>query len=236
MIMGRRAPAQGFRHILRKAGGFTLIELLVVCITAGLLGAAILGIYQGLVRSWADTNHRIVNQDDARFAINEISRYLRMAESSASNLTSFSDAVALATPSELVFYADLDGDGAPEKCRYYLDDTTLRLASLPPDTSTSPPSYPTAYTSDGIVIMKGIQSTDIFTYYKMNPAYLTNPIPSNDTLVLVSNPTSADDLRSIIAVDITLAVNETPGLPDANVVLDTRVQIRQRYNGGLSGS
>jgi hypothetical protein len=86
------------------------------------------------------------------------------------------------------------------------------------------------------VIMKGIQSTSIFTYYKMNPAYLTNPTPANDTLVLVSNPTTAAELRSIIAVDITLAVNETPGLPKANVVLDTRVQIRQRYNGGLSGS
>ena len=236
MTMGRAAPAQGLRHVLRNAGGFTLVELLVVCITAGLLGAAILGIYSGLVRSWADTNHRIVNQDDARFAINEISRYLRMAESSASNLTSFSDAVALATSSELVFYADLDGNRVPEKCRYYLDGTTLRLASLSPNTSTSPPSYPTVYTSDGIVIMKGIQGTNIFKYYKMNPAYLTNPIPSNDTLVLVSNPTSADDLRSIIAVDITLTVNETPGLPVANVVLDTRVQIRQRYNGGLSGS
>ena len=53
-------------------------------------------------------------------AINEISRYVRMAESSASNLTSNSDAVAVAQPQELVFYADIDGNGLAEK-----SDTTF---------------------------------------------------------------------------------------------------------------
>lgn len=235
--MAKTKPAPTVRHRLRSACGFTLIELLVVCLTAGLLGAAILGIYESLIRNWADTNHRIVNQDDARIAINEISRYLRMAESSSSNLTSFSDAIDTAADDELVFYADLNGDGLSDKVRYYLDGTTLRMATLAPDTSTSPPTYPEAYSSDGVVIMKGIQNTDLFTYYKMNPAYATNPIPANDTLVLIDHPpTTAEELRSIIAVDIGLSVNETPGLPVANVELDTRVQIRQRYNGGLSGS
>jgi type II secretory pathway pseudopilin PulG len=236
MIMGRTWPAPGIKRALRSARGFTLIELLVVCLTAGLLGMAILGVYESLMRSWADTSHRIVNQDDARYAINEISRYIRMAESSASNLSSQSDAIFLATSSELVFYADLNGDALSEKCRYYLDGTTLRLATLAPDTSTAPPTYPTAYSSDGVVIMQGIQEPNLFTYYKMNPAYASNPIPANDTLVPVENPTSAAELRSIIAVDISLRVNETPGMPKANVALDTRVQIRQRYNGGLSGA
>ncbi len=220
---------------LRSPRGFTLIELLVVCLTAGILGMAILGVYESVMRSWADTSHRIVNQDDARYAINEIARYLRMAESSASNLSSQSDAIATATASELVFYADINGDGLAEKCRYYLDGTTLRLATLPPDTSDSPPTYPTEYVTDGVVIMQGIQDPNLFTYYRLNPAYALNPIPENDTLEQVVNPASAADLRSIVAVDIRLRVNETPGLPKANVALDTRVQIRQRYNGGLSG-
>ena len=215
-----------------------MIELLVVCLVAGILGGAMLGLYQGLMRSWADTGHRIINQDDARSAINDISRYVRMAESSASNLTSTSDAVALAQPQELVFYADINGNGLPDKVRYYLSGKTLRRAALAPNTSTSPPTYPTAYTTDGVVVMDGIQNgtTPLFTYYKMNPAYATNPIPSNDTLVLMSNPTSAADLASIVAVGIKIYVNDSPaGVSKSPVGLDTLIQIRQRYNGGLSG-
>jgi prepilin-type N-terminal cleavage/methylation domain-containing protein len=226
------------RKRLRSARGFTLIELLVVCLVAGILGGAMLGLYEGLVRSWADTGHRIIDQDDARTAINEISRYIRMAESSASNLTSTSDAVALAQPQELVFYADIDGIGAPEKVRYYLSGKTLRMATLAADTSTSPPTYPTSYASDGVVIMDGVQNgtTPLFTYYKMNPAYASNPVAANDTLVLMTNPTSAADLTSIVAVGIKIFVNDTPvGVSKGNVSLDTTIQIRQRYNGGLSG-
>jgi len=227
------------RKRLRSARGFTLIELLVVCLVAGILGGAMLTLYEGLVRSWADTGHRIIDQDDARTAINEISRYIRMAESSASNLTSTSDAVALAQPQELVFYADIDGIGAPEKVRYYLSGKTLRMATLSANTSTSPPTYPTSYTSDGVVIMDGVQNetTPLFTYYKMNPAYASNPVAANDTLVLMTNPTSAADLTSIVAVGIRIFVNDTPvGVSKGNVSLDTTIQIRQRYNGGLSGN
>ncbi len=168
---------------LRAARGFTLIELLVVCLTAGILGGAMLGIYESLIRYSADTQHRIINQDDARTAVNEIARYVRMAESSASNLTSQTDAVALASEYELVFYADINGNGLPDKVRYYLSGKTLRMAALAPNTSTTPPTYATAYTSDGIVVMDGIQNaaTPLFTYYKMNPAYASHPNPQPTT-------------------------------------------------------
>jgi prepilin-type N-terminal cleavage/methylation domain-containing protein len=227
------------RNRLRGARGFTLIELLVVCLTAAVLGGAMLSLYESVVRSWADTGHRILNQDDARTAINEIARYIRMAESSASNLTSQTDAIALAQPQELVFYADINGNNLPDKVRIYLSGKTMWLASLAPNTATSPPTYPTSYSTNGIVIMNGIQNgaTAIFTYYKMNPAYVSNPIAANDTLVVISNPTSAADLASIVAVGISLWVNETPvGMSKGNVDLDTLIQIRQRYNGGLSGA
>ena len=243
--------ASAIRTRCRRGHGFTLIELLVVCIAAGLLGSAILGIYDGLVRSWADTSHRIQNQDDARLALDDISRYLRMAQSSESNLTSTSDAVALAADNELVFYSDIDGDNLAEKVRFYLDGTSLRMATVDPDTSTSPPTYATTYSSNGVIVMSGIQNytaasssnwMPMFTYYKMNPAYATNPVASNDTLVPISLNTtthtqvSATDLTGIVAVEIKLAVNETPGVPNTSFVLDTLIQIRQRYNGGLSGN
>lgn len=227
------------RGSLRGARGFTLIELLVVCLTAGILGGAMLGIYESLIRYSADTQHRIINQDDARTAVNEIARYIRMAESSASNLTSQSDAVAVATGYELVFYADINGNGLPDKVRYYMSGNTLRMAALAPNTSTTPPTYPTSYTTDGIVVMDGILNgaTPLFTYYKMNPLYAGNPVPANDNLVVVPNPTSAADRMGIVAVGITLYVNDAPvGISKGPVKLDTLIQIRQRYNGGLSGA
>jgi type II secretory pathway pseudopilin PulG len=238
-MTGMKRMARATKRGLRAAKGFTMIELVVVCLTAGLLGGAILGLYMGLVRSWADTSNRIVNQDDARTAVNEIARYVRMAESSDSNLTDHSDAVSVAEPQELVFFSDIDGDGHTDKVRYYLESgLTLRMATLAPDTSTAPPSYPTSYTNDGIVIMDGIRngSDPIFIYFALNPAYEANPIPANDTLVEVTSPTTAAELESIVAVEIKLIVNEGPTLSKGDVKLDTMVQIRQRYNGGLNGN
>jgi len=111
------------------------------------------------------------------------------------------------------------------------------MATVAPNMTTNPPSYP-AYTIDGVVVMNGIQNgaTAIFTYYQMNPNYLINPVPANDSLVVMTNPTSASDLSKILAVGLTVFVNEAPKLSKGNVRLDTLAQIRQRYNGGLSGS
>jgi prepilin-type N-terminal cleavage/methylation domain-containing protein len=225
------------RRRLSDQRGFTLIEMLVVMLLLGVVVAAMLTFYLGIARSFADTSNRIVNQDDARTAMNQLTRYIRMACSSDSNLTSFSDAVAVASPQELVFYADLDGDGQADKVRFYLSGQTMRMATVAPDLSTSPPTYP-AYTLDGVVVMDGITNgtTPIFTYYQMNPAYLTNPIASNDTLVVLSNPTTDSDRRKILAVGLTLYVNEAPELSKGSVKLESLAQIRQRYNGGLSGS
>jgi prepilin-type N-terminal cleavage/methylation domain-containing protein len=225
------------RGRLRGSRGFTLIELLVVMLVAGIIAAGMLSLYLGVTRSFADTGNRIVNQDDARTAVNQMTRYLRAASSSAANLTSVSDAIALASPQEVVFYADINGNGYPDKVRYYLTGNTLKMATVAPNTSTSPPTYP-AYTTDGIVVMNGIQNgaTAIFTYYQMNPNYATNPVPSNDNLVVMTNPTSASDLAKILAVGVTLYVNEAPKLSKGNVKLESLAQIRQRYNGGLGGS
>jgi prepilin-type N-terminal cleavage/methylation domain-containing protein len=222
---------------LRGSHGFTLVELLVTMLVAGILAGGMLGLYYGTIRSVADTQNRIIGQDDARTAINQLARYVRMASSSASNQTSVTDAIALAGPQELVFFADIDGDGYSDKVRYYLSGTTMKMATVAPDLTTSPPSYP-AYTTDGVVVMDGIRNgaTPMFTYYQTNPAYTSTTDAAHDNLTVMTNPTSAADLAKIVAVGFTLYVNEAPKLSRGNVKLDSLVQIRQRYNGGLGGS
>jgi len=227
------------RDRLRGARGFTMIELLVVMLLAGIIAGAMLGMYYGVVRSFADTGNRILNQDDARTAMNQMARYIRMASSSAANQTSVSDAINLASPQELVFYADINGNGQPDKVRYYLSGNTMMMASVAPIMTTNPPSYPTAYGSNAVVVMNGIRNgaTAIFTYWQMNPLYdPNNPNPQYDNLVVMTNPTSASDLSKILAVGLTVYVNEVPKLSKGNVRLDSLAQIRQRYNGGLGGS
>ena len=229
---------------LGASQGFTIVELLVVMLVSGILMAGMLGVYYGVQRSFADTGSRMVNQDDARTATNQAARYIRAAQSSDSNLTSKSDAIALASPQEIVFYADVDGvvdaNGKvhAEKVRYYLNGQSLQMATTAPNLTTSPPTYPSTPTSNSTVVMNGIVngSTPIFTYYQLNPNYATNPIPGNDNLVVISNPTSAADLASIVAVGMTFYVNENPAASKNSVELYSLVQIRQRYNGGLSGS
>ena len=232
-----RKPISTVTNKLRGSRGFTMVELLVVLIITSLVAAAMLGVYLSVVRSVADTGNRVINQDDARTAINELARYVRMASSSASNQTSVSDAIALAQPQELVLYADINGNGLADKVRFYLSGQTMKLATVAPNTSTSPPTYP-AYTTDGVIIMNGIRNgaTAIFTYYQTNPAYTSTTDMAHDNLTVMTNPTSAADMAKIVAVGVTLYVNEAPKLSKGNVKLDSLIQIRQRYNGGLSGS
>jgi prepilin-type N-terminal cleavage/methylation domain-containing protein len=232
-----RKPISIVTNRLRGSQGFTLVELLVVLIVASMLMGAMLGLYYGVIRSVADTGNRVINQDDARTAMNQLARYIRMATSSASNQTSVSDSIAVAQPQELVLFADIDGNGQPDKVRIYLSGLTLKLASVAPVTTTNPPSYP-AYTTDGAIVMNGIQNgaTAIFTYYQTNPAYTSSTDAAHDNLTVMANPTSAADMAKIVAVGLTVYVNEVPQLSKGSVKLDSLVQIRQRYNGGLGGS
>jgi hypothetical protein len=233
-----RRMANTLSRRLGTSDGFSIVELVVAMLVTGLLTAGMLGIYVGVSRSSADSANRMINQDDARTAMGQAERFIRMAQFSDSNLTSTSDAVALAASQELTFYADVDGDNHAERVRYYMSGQNLMMSTTEPDLSNSPPTYPSTPTSNSIVIMNGVVNgaTPVFTYYQLDPNYFINPIPGNDTLVVLSNPTTTADLAKIAAVNLTLYVNENPAITKASVKLDSMVQIRQRYNGGINGS
>ena len=91
-----RALRLGFRG----QSGFTLVEMLVTVVLVSVVGVAILMLFSSLSGVFHSQSVRIQNQDDARTAINQISRYVRMATSSADNMTSQSDAIATALPQD----------------------------------------------------------------------------------------------------------------------------------------
>ncbi|MBN1319233.1 MAG: prepilin-type N-terminal cleavage/methylation domain-containing protein [Thermoleophilia bacterium] len=214
---------------MRQQSGFTLIELLVVVLVAGITAAAVLGLYLGVFRSSADQTVRIQNQDSARTAMYEMSRLVRAACSSDSNLTSVSDSLVLANPQEFIFFVDLDSDGSAERVRYYLSDNTLRMQTAEPNTGI-PVTYPTGYSIDSLVILDGMRNgaDPVFTYYGYDEddgALYEIPIPNTEPL-----------RREVVAIGIQLIVNEKPEIARGGVELSTRVLIRQRYDGGLSGT
>ncbi len=202
------------------------MELLVVMVLVGVMAGGAFGILYSLTGVFHSQQVRVQNQDDARIAVNQIARYLRMATSSADNQTSQSNAVLTALPQDVEFYCDIDGDDVAEKARYYLAGGSLRMQSVDPVWVTSPQpqwTYP-AYDEDGVVIQNGIRNggDPLFTYFR----YVSGSLQE-------FSPVTAADRQRIVTIAVSLTVNEIPELARGNVQLATEVQIRQRYEGGL---
>jgi MSHA biogenesis protein MshO len=210
----------------RGQHGFTLVELLVTILIVAILSVGILMTLSSLTRAFDSQVVRIQNQDDARIAVNQMARYLRMATSSADNLTSQSDAIASALPQKLEFYCDLNSDSVADKVTYYLSGTTLRMQTVSPVlVAGSNPHYDyPAYDADGIVIQDAVRNGTeaVFTYYRYSGG-----------AVEAFTPVTAADRAEIVTVSMQLTVNERPDLARGNVVLSGDVQLRQRYEGGL---
>lgn len=226
-ISGTRPPEEDLAPDLGRSPcyGFTLVELLVTMLVAGIMLASILSVLISITRTAATEQVRVQNQDDARLALSQITRYVRMASSSMSNTTTITDSIADASAADLVFYADIDGDGQTEKTRYYVSGTTLRMQTAEPNMGQSPPTY-SAYETDAIII-PGVRNgaTPVFRYYRYDSG--------SGSLVEMSSTSTAAERRDIMAVGIELVVNEVPELDRGDVRLESRAQIRQRFVGGL---
>ena len=113
----------------------------------------------------------MLNQDDARTAINQMTRYLRMATDSADNVTTLSNAVATALPQDIEFYCDVDGDEVAEKVRYYLEGSVLMSQTVDPEWVEGEHPYWEygAYDTDGVVIENRVRNEEtepMFIYYR----------------------------------------------------------------------
>jgi prepilin-type N-terminal cleavage/methylation domain-containing protein len=225
----RRFPrCYAIRARVEGQDGFTLVELLVVMIIGAIISVAVLAVFTSLSGVFNSQTVRIQNQDDARTAVNEMSRYLRMATSSADNMTTQSNAIATASPQDIEFYCDIDGDSVAEKVRFYLSSTTLLMQTAEPVwvTGTDPHYVYGSYDTNGIVVQDAVRngSSPVFAYY-----YYINP-----GVLALFTPATAAQRQLIVTVSIAVTVNEKPTLAKGNVLLTTDVQLRQRYQGGLT--
>lgn len=220
------------KRSLRGQQGFSLIELLVAAAAGTLLLGAVLAVYVTTLYGFANERQRTINSDVTRVAIDQLSRYVR-AISYPESTQRIADAVEVSQPNDFVFYTDLDGDGHNDKVEYYVTSTgnpgreSMKMKTWVPNMNAIPPSYGSAST-DGTVVLTAIVNSagPIFTYYKFN---------TTSNQLEAFTPSTANDRAIIVAVGIRVVVNEVPQIAKGNVELQTTVQIRQRYNGGLTG-
>jgi prepilin-type N-terminal cleavage/methylation domain-containing protein len=216
----------------RGQQGFSLIELMVAAAAGTVLLAAVMAVYVSSLYAFANERQRMVNNDVTRVAIDQLSRYIRAISYPASTQR-IADAIEVSLPNDFVFYTDLEGNGSSDKVEYYITNTgnpgreSLKMKTAAPVMSTTPPSYG-AYSTDGLVVLTAIRNSTgpIFTYYRFN---------TTSNQLEAFTPTTAIDRSTIVAVGIRVVVNEVPKIARGDVELQTAVQIRQRYNGGLTG-
>lgn len=219
---------RGILSRVRRDRGFTVVELMVVILLAGILSVAGLMFLGSTTKVFNSQGVRMLNQDDARTAVNQMTRYLRMATDSMDNQTTQSNAVATALGMDIEFFCDVDGDGEAEKVRYYLVDNELRSQTEEPEwVEDGDDSYWEygEYETDGIVIENRVRNEEdqpLFTYYHQGESGLEEFTPSTDEL-----------RREIVSVGLFIRVGERPELAARDMFLSTEVQIRQRYSGGL---
>jgi prepilin-type N-terminal cleavage/methylation domain-containing protein len=227
------------RRVRGGQQGFSLIELMVAAAAGTIILGAVLAVYVTSLYAFANQRQRMINNDVTRVAVDQLSRYLR-AVSYPESTQRIADAIEVAQPNDIVFYTDLSGDGLSDKVEYYIsgpaNQASLKMKSVAPNMGAVPPSYG-AYTQDGIVVLSAIRTVAcpvVFTYYWVDSSYSPNRLVAY-TAAQLAAPLSASQRAAIVAIGIRLVANEVPLIAKGDVELSTTVQIRQRYNGGLTG-
>jgi len=158
----------------RRHAGFTLLEMLLA---ASIVSMIVIGLFRVF-----DTTTVIYNsgqgkanvQQNARVAMDQMARQIRMAGNFPENFTVPPPATALANPlpvatdSALAIYGDVDGSGASNVVLFCLNGTDLLMASAPSGSAG-------AYTCGaGTMLAENVTSLR-FTYYDANNAPIPNP-------------------------------------------------------------
>lgn len=103
---------------LGKSRGFTLVELLVAMVIGSVVTTAIYSVYRVQQTSQLNQEQLVELEQNLRFAMYAISREFRMA----GYPSDLGAGILRATPNEITFSADLDGDRTAERIGYGLYD------------------------------------------------------------------------------------------------------------------
>lgn len=147
---------------------------------------------------------------DSRHVVKIIVTELREAGPSA--LGSY--AIASATPSNLIFYSDVNNDGIKDKVRYFVSGTNLKRGVVSP--SGSPLVYNDAQEQLSTIISGFVSSSTLplFQYYPSSYAGTSSPL------------TVPVDISSIRLVKVTVIIDKDPNRSPISIITTSQVSIR----------
>ena len=151
--------------------GFSLVEALVSTVIFLLVLAAVLTTYESARRVYTRGSRKVDIQMNARLALDDLSRRIRMAgyfpENNASPATPLTTSIRVATDNAIAIYGDTDNSGTSRVNLYCLDGTNLRRTQAAVDNAN-------AYVcANGEIVASQITALS-FVYYDAS----NNPIPA----------------------------------------------------------
>ncbi len=196
--------------IKNKKRGFTLIELLISIFIISLLTVTI-GTFQKDVFSLNKTLQGDLNaQMDSEHVVKIMITELRTT--SPSSLGAYP--IALASPTAITFYSDLNGDGLKEKIRYYLSGNSVKRGIIIP--TGNPLIYNDATEKTSILISNFVASSTLplFQYYTSSYNGTGNPLGSPVNISLIR------------LVKVTAIIDSDPNRSPGPLVITSEVSLR----------
>jgi prepilin-type N-terminal cleavage/methylation domain-containing protein len=112
----------------RRQAGLSLIETIVVVAIFGLIVPVILNFLWGSFNLNRRIEGAMLNQRKARQIIDIIKKELREAREGAGNQYP----LVTCDANEIIYYADIDEDGATERVRYFMDGSIFKRGVIEP--------------------------------------------------------------------------------------------------------
>jgi prepilin-type N-terminal cleavage/methylation domain-containing protein len=211
--------------------GVTLVELIVVIGIMGVLGAMLSTWFITTQRTTTAYTNRISDLNDARTAMDRVTKDLRMAISPSNGVAAFDPS---SNGNQVTAYVNRPG-APPAKVTYSLvnngDGTRRLVRTFTPSAGSAPPyTWPAGGTQTQVLAQRLSQGTVLlFQYY--DTAGAAEP-PCSSGLTPCSSPMNASptlsDPSSVGAVEIVLRAQSGSAAPP--VELNTRVRV---VNAGL---
>ena len=182
-----------------KDKGFSLIEFLIAVSIATILIVVVTIFMKDIFTYNASSQASMTTVLEGRKVLRTMVAELRAATQSVDNLY----VIDTAATSSLVFYVDTNGDGLPDKVRYFLDNTSKVVKKGVIIASGSPSGY--LASEDISVLINNVSngsSTPLFDYFDKNFGGTTSPMVV---------PVDKASIRLVkITVNIDKDVNRSP--------------------------
>lgn len=160
--------------ITRNNTGFTLIEISIATGLLAILIGVVSSYWYYVTQNYEFSMSEYQLVDRANQTVRQIASEVRQAREAMNGAYP----LAQLDDNQLVFYADINGDGSVERCRYYVLNGSLKRGVVV--ASGNPPDYDLS-TEKITTVVDGIDETQtpLFTYYNGNwPGDATNnPVP-----------------------------------------------------------